>query len=219
MSWERARTPEQIHERREAILAAAASCFRELGFEDTTLSEIARRTGIAKASVYRYFATREEIWLTLFAADAAAWADDLCAAWAPLAGSGAADDVAAAFAATWARHPRYASLAAVFDSVIEKNVTVEVLRPFKLAQLAGSLRVIAALRAALPTLSADDAGAFMLFSHCFTNGLQPMLSPPEALQQIHREPPYDGLIGDLSPSVRAHASVVLRGLLAAPRRA
>jgi len=47
--------------RRQAILEAAAQVFQEMGFERTTMSAISDRLGYSKATVYNYFASKEEL--------------------------------------------------------------------------------------------------------------------------------------------------------------
>jgi AcrR family transcriptional regulator len=46
---------------REQITAAAMELFRSHGFEQTTVSEIAAAAGISSRSVFRHFATKEDI--------------------------------------------------------------------------------------------------------------------------------------------------------------
>jgi AcrR family transcriptional regulator len=48
-------------ERREQILEAAARLWTLQGFEATTLESIAREAGIAKGTIYLYFATKEQL--------------------------------------------------------------------------------------------------------------------------------------------------------------
>ena len=79
-TWQRARSEGAIASRRSQILNAARKCFARAGFERTTLNGIAREAGMAKANIYRYFTTREEIFLTLFLEEMRAWADDFAAA-------------------------------------------------------------------------------------------------------------------------------------------
>lgn len=47
--------------KRQAILEAAALAFQELGFERTSMSEICARVGGSKATIYNYFASKEEL--------------------------------------------------------------------------------------------------------------------------------------------------------------
>ena len=57
-TFQRARKPEEITIRREAILAAAASLFDEEGPEGAGLNAIAARARFTKSNVYRYFESR-----------------------------------------------------------------------------------------------------------------------------------------------------------------
>lgn len=52
------RTPE---ERREEIIKAAVSLFARQGFERTTTREIAAAAGISEGTIYKYFASKQEI--------------------------------------------------------------------------------------------------------------------------------------------------------------
>lgn len=54
-------------ERRDAILEAALLCFAEHGYEAARVEDIARRAGIAKGSVYLYFADKEALFQGLLA--------------------------------------------------------------------------------------------------------------------------------------------------------
>lgn len=47
--------------RRQAILTAAAQVFQETGFERASMSEICLRVGGSKATLYSYFASKEEL--------------------------------------------------------------------------------------------------------------------------------------------------------------
>ncbi len=49
--------------RRQAILDVAAEVFREHGFELASMSEITARVGGSKATLYNYFASKEELFL------------------------------------------------------------------------------------------------------------------------------------------------------------
>lgn len=51
--------------RREAILAAAKAVFEEVGFEQATMSEITARVGGSKATLYRYFDSKEALFREL----------------------------------------------------------------------------------------------------------------------------------------------------------
>ena len=60
-AWERARQPEQISEREQAIVNAATTLFRTREYDSISLNGIAREAGFAKSNIYRYFSSREEM--------------------------------------------------------------------------------------------------------------------------------------------------------------
>ena len=51
--------------RRKQILAAAASCFAERGFEATTMDDIARGARLSKGSLYWHFQNKRELFLAV----------------------------------------------------------------------------------------------------------------------------------------------------------
>jgi AcrR family transcriptional regulator len=53
--------------RRGAILAAAQTCFWRNGMRRTAIEDVAREAGVAKGTVYLYFASKEELFATLAA--------------------------------------------------------------------------------------------------------------------------------------------------------
>lgn len=48
-------------ERRQAIIQAALEVFQEQGYERASMNEVARRVGGSKATLYNYFASKEEL--------------------------------------------------------------------------------------------------------------------------------------------------------------
>ena len=58
-------TDEQIEEKRLAIAHAAAELIFRNGYNETSVSQIARQTGIGKSTIYDYFSSKEEIILIL----------------------------------------------------------------------------------------------------------------------------------------------------------
>ncbi|MDE2419739.1 MAG: TetR family transcriptional regulator [Gammaproteobacteria bacterium] len=69
----RARKPEQVAQRRESIIVAMADLLREMKPEQISLNEVARRAGLAKSNLYRYFDSREAILLELLKEDSLHW--------------------------------------------------------------------------------------------------------------------------------------------------
>ncbi|WP_019200779.1 TetR family transcriptional regulator [Tsukamurella sp. 1534] len=157
MSFQRARSPEQRAERREAILATADTMLAEMPVADLTLNELSRRVGLAKSNVLRYFESREEILLELLARSSRGWVGELGravdAAVDPATSfADRTDAYAAAFARTAAAHPHLLGLIAVQAGVLERNVSGEAVLRFKRAARDLLDELAEALAAAIPEL-------------------------------------------------------------------
>ena len=62
-----ARTPQRKrgHERVASLLAAAAECFVDKGYDAATMTEIAARAGASIGSLYQFFPTKESLALAM----------------------------------------------------------------------------------------------------------------------------------------------------------
>ena len=62
-------------ESRERILEAAKQVFFEDGFEAANLDEVARRAGLAKGTIYRYFTSKAELYVEVLVLNADAFVE------------------------------------------------------------------------------------------------------------------------------------------------
>lgn len=70
---QRARTQEQKDFRRMQILDAAERHFHEVGYEAFSMASLAKVAGVVKGTLYLYFKTREEVFLTLYNRSLVRW--------------------------------------------------------------------------------------------------------------------------------------------------
>jgi len=70
---QRARSAEQKALRRQAVLEAAEKYFNVVGYEAFSMAQLAKNTGVAKGTLYLYFNTREELFLTLYEQSLIRW--------------------------------------------------------------------------------------------------------------------------------------------------
>ncbi len=68
---------ELVNSRKEEILNAAEELYKSKNFKDITLNDIAELTTFKRTSIYNYFETKEEIFLTLNKRQYEAWVCDL----------------------------------------------------------------------------------------------------------------------------------------------
>lgn len=70
---QRARSSEQKAWRRKTVLKAAESYFLEVGYETFSMNQLAERAGVVKGTIYLYFKTREELFITLYEQSLIRW--------------------------------------------------------------------------------------------------------------------------------------------------
>ena len=70
---QRARSAEQKALRRQAVLEAAEAYFLEVGYEAFSMAQLAKKAGLVKGTLYLYFKTREELFLTLYEQSLMRW--------------------------------------------------------------------------------------------------------------------------------------------------
>lgn len=70
---QRARSVEQKELRQRAVLEAAEAHFLDVGYEAFSMAQLAKKAGVAKGTLYLYFKTREELFLTLYEQSLIRW--------------------------------------------------------------------------------------------------------------------------------------------------
>ncbi|MCG8417754.1 MAG: TetR family transcriptional regulator [Proteobacteria bacterium] len=213
VKWQRARQPEQKQQRRQDILDAAAGLFDERGFEGVSLNAIARHAGLAKSNLYRYFGSREEIFLGLLIDDYAEYVDGLDALLGPLVATDDPAAVAAAIASAAAARPRMCALTAVLPGVIEQNLSEDSFLAFKTHVLGVSDRIARLLRVALPSLSIDRAYQFQRYVQALVASLWSMSTVASKFPRVMERPEFSRVCVDFEADLRQSVTAVLRGLL------
>jgi AcrR family transcriptional regulator len=210
-SYQRARRPEHKQERREAILAAAAELAAERPVREVSLGDIARRVGLAKSNVLRYFESREHVFLELLLAEWESWFAQVSER---LAGRRSAAGVAGALASTLAERPLFCDLISELSSVLERNVSTATVHTFKLRGTAYFEALGTVVVQRLPGLAPSEGRQIISTTMIMTAGLWPTANPP-----AHVRDALD-LMPDITPAERdfetrlaAMLTAVIRGHL------
>ena len=140
--FQRARSAGAKQQREEAILTAAARLGAERGIRQVTLTEIAHAVGMHKSAMLRYFETREQIFLRLTADGWREWSGVLRQELGRLSPGMPVSAVAQALAGSLAVRPMFCDLLAQAPLNLERNVSIESVRTFKLVTLDENCRKI-----------------------------------------------------------------------------
>lgn len=213
--FQRARSAEAKQLREEAILEAAARLGARLGIREVTLTDIADEVGMHKSAMLRYFETREEIFLRLTADGWREWTPALCDRIAAGAPGGDPAVVAAAFASTLAERGSFCDLVAQAPLNLERNVSLDAVRTFKLTTRECLDRIVDAVRAALPALSEQDGVDLVATATSLAGTFWQIATPSQEVAELYRsDPRMSHALIDLEPRLQRILAAQLTGRLA-----
>jgi AcrR family transcriptional regulator len=185
--FQRARRPEHKDERREAILAAARELAGERPVREISLGDIARRVGLAKSNLLRYFESREDVFLRLLLREWESWRVSLTKRLR--SGGATADSVATTIARTIAERPLFCDLISEMSAVLERNVSVATVQAFKSQSLDKVDDLGAAVAGRIPGLCGQDGRETIAAALIITAGLWPIANPAPHVTAMYAEIP------------------------------
>jgi AcrR family transcriptional regulator len=185
--YQRARRPEHKDERREAILAAARELAGERPVQEISLGDIARRVGLAKSNLLRYFESREDVFLRLLLREWVSWRAALTEQLR--SGGATADSLAATIARTVAERPLFCDLISEMSAVLERNVSAGTVQAFKSQSLdmVDDLGGVVAER--MPDLDGPYGRETIAAALIITAGLWPIANPAPHVAAMFAEVP------------------------------
>jgi AcrR family transcriptional regulator len=190
-TFQRARRPEQLAARRSAILAAARAALESRRVDEVTLGDISEGVGLAKSNVLRYFDSREAIFLELLDEECRAWLADLEDGFGqPRARKAAYANeirIADTIAVTLADRPLMCELLGAMAGVLERNISVEFARDFKVRAMQNIAALSGLVGRQLPWLPAEFVGFIGEGILTLAAGMYPFSVPTEPVRQAMAE--------------------------------
>lgn len=161
--------------RKKEIIAACAALYETMGFRDITIRDIGARTSFTRTSIYNYFQTKEEIFLSLLQQEHELWTADL-EALAHTSRPLSAEQFADALARTLEKRGCMLKLMSMNLYDMEGNSRLENLVDFK-RSYAGALQAVAScLERFFPSMTARDIQGFVYAFFPFLFGVYPYSS-------------------------------------------
>ena len=186
--FQRARSAEAKQQREAAILDAARSLGEQHGIRQVTLTDIADAVDLHKSAMLRYFETREQIFLTLTAAEWRSWSAALRHRTNALTTGADPAAVARAIADSLVDRPLFCDLLAQAPLNLERNVSLESVRAFKLVTL-GEVDAISAELGRLLDLTTEQSVDVIATATSLAGALWQMATPGPTIRQLYRSDP------------------------------
>lgn len=180
------------------------------GVVDLTMARLAQEAGLAKGTLYLYFATKEEIFLALVLDELRLWTDELMAELQALPDPDP-ERVAQRLAQTLSAHTRLLRLLGILHPILERNLSPQALLAFKLDLVCLLDGPAAGLEAHLPGLGPGDGARFFRRLHAIVIGLALSSRPSPAVAALLDRPELTALRVDFAAELRAIVAALLRG--------
>jgi AcrR family transcriptional regulator len=209
--FQRARRPEEKEVRRQAILKAARLLLGKVATSELSLSELARRSGVSKANIYRYFESREDVLLHVWIEEVRALSEKLERAFAELP-PGDADGVVDAMVKAFAAQPKLCELTSIASSVLERHLSTEAIISAKqnLATLVAHISEL--LHARIPAIPLEDCAWLASAVATWVAGIWPAVNPPPAVTEALSRPEFAAMRVDFERDFARVLKVLVKGL-------
>ena len=210
----RARSDSQKFQRRQAIIDTAWDLYRTTGYDALTIAQVAEQVGVAKGTIYLYFATKEALFLAVQEQRLVVWFDTLDTTLRNAPRPSSARMVAALISESVVAQPEFTRLLAILHPIIEQNIEYAQAKAFKLFlrdRLGTSGQLIAQQ---LPPLTAERGAQVLLWAYALVIGMTHLSTPAPALVALVREPGLAALQVDFAPAFAAALEAMLVGLTA-----
>lgn len=183
----RARRPEQKQQRYQAILDTARELALRDGVGGVSLAGIAAGVDMHKSALLKYFGTREEIFLRIAEAEWREWADavsaDLDAG--PGAGVEPVEHLVATLGRSLVDRPLLCQLILHSTLTLERHVSLDAVRSFKIASVRAVDDVADAAHRALPALGRPACVELLMAGGLVAAGLWQATHPPPVVLELY----------------------------------
>lgn len=210
----RAMRDEQKEERRQAIIDRAWQLFQDTSYESLTMAGVAEALQLAKGTVYLYFKTKEELFLTIEEQQLEAFfaeVDDGLSSISDTKGK-AIPQIVELVCKALERRPGLTRLLAILHTILERNIDLEAATQFKYMLKAHFERTGSLLEACLPFLEAGEGAHLLLQCHALVIGLWSLADPAPIMREVLQQPDLRMFEVRFAPEFSQALQVLLYGL-------
>ncbi|MEM6532743.1 MAG: TetR family transcriptional regulator [Myxococcota bacterium] len=211
--YQRARTVEQKEQRRQHILAVAREMLAEV--EDPgelSLSALARRSGMAKSNLYRYFESREAVLLELLTAEWLSWHEDVLLRIRSIRSKRRIDGLVRVLAACTASRPLLCQLMHILPSVLERNLQFDTVRDFKLGGASLSRDLAHAFAEQIPDFEVAQHAELLRHLFIAVVGLWPLAHPVASACLAMEDPRLESMRFTFESDLKRMLALIAKGL-------
>ncbi len=212
MNWQRARTDEKKNERKETIYQAAFTLFKNKGYDKVSFNGIAVEAGFTKSNMYRYFSSKDEIFLNVFADLFELWASDFSQQLQTLEQEAAPKAFADVWLNTMLSQPRLLDLMPILFTSLERNSSFEQLVEFKRLSMNLLYHLTLDITRIYPDIEGEKAFKLLNLSYAATTNSWTAASQSDALKKLYQLDEFQALKPDFKEDLTTSIETIIRGL-------
>jgi AcrR family transcriptional regulator len=213
-TYQRARKAGEKQQRRETILDAAWQMYQTTSFESLAMASVAERVGLAKGTMYLYFATKEELFLALAEREMSVWFGEVGAQLSEDRPAWGIPDTVGILCSTLDARPGLTRLMAILSTVLEQNIDLATATRFKRMVLANMQRIGVLLEQRLTFLAVGDGMRALLRAYALIIGLGHLADPAPIVREALCEPDLAPFNISFTDELAASFTVLLLGMQA-----
>ena len=212
VTQQRAYSNEQKNQRREGIMSAAATLFKNRRYEEVTMLEIAKQAGVAKGTLYVYFHTKEELFLAYAQQEIDLFFNrlhqNLMTFREPIGVKG----FVAALGNAFAERKEMVRLLALLHVVLESNTRFESALEFRRLLIPLLEQTGTEVERHLWFVEAGMGKRLLLTIHGMSLGFQQLSDPSLVIRQVEKEPGMEIYKFDFGTALLGSVDLMLAGM-------
>ncbi len=212
MDWKRATTEEKKNERKEAIYNAAFELFTKKGYDNVSFNGIASEAGFTKSNMYRYFKSKEEIFLNIFAELFEQWSEDCIKNLQTLEQNIDVSNFAETWVNTLLSHQQFLDLTPILFLSLEKNSSYEQLKEFKTLSKKLLHNIAMEICIVYPELNGKRAFKFLDLSYAAMSNFWAKSTHNETLIKIYNQDMFKELKPDFEKDLVSSIEIIIHGI-------
>jgi len=212
MTWQRARTDEKKNERKDAIYNAAFKLFKEKGYDGVSFNGIAAEANFTKSNMYRYFSSKEEIFLNVFAHLFELWVDDCTKRLKKLKLNTDVSTFAKAWTKSLLSHKKFLDLTPLLFMSLENNSSFEELTNFKRLSMNLLYMIASEISRIYPEVTNEEAFQFLTISFASMSSYWAATKQNDALIKIYQQEEFQVLKPNFENNIMVSAEIAIRGI-------
>mgnify|MGYP001389457235 CR=1 FL=1 len=212
MDWQRATTDKQKDLRKMEIFEATLRLFKMHGYENVSFNMIAKEACFTKSNMYRYFKSKEDIFLNIFGEMFKTWQKHYVLELRKLN----ENESYAIFAKTWVdsylKYPNFLDLIPLLFLSLERNSSYDQLLKFKVMSKDLLLQVAIETTTIYPSLEISRAFQLINSSFAITSNFWAANFQNESIRKIYEHDDFKFMKPNFEKDLTASIEIILRGL-------